>query len=79
MFALGRKFRLCRDSIKAIDDKFGLKSTSLNRDRVQNEVERRLQRLAEWNYNKHADTTGKTNSSMNAQTAEHCRKMAMSA
>jgi len=79
MFALGRKFRLCRDSIKAIDDKFGLKSTSLDRDRVQNEVERRLQRLAEWNYNKHADTTGKTNSSMNAQTAEHCRKMAMSA
>ncbi len=79
MFQLGRKFRLCRDSIEAIDDKFGLKSTSLNRDRVQNEVERRLQRLAEWNYNQHADTTGKTNSSMNVQTAEHCKKMAMSA
>jgi len=79
MFALGRKFRLCRDSIKAIDDKFGLKSTSLNRDRVQNEVERRLQRLAEWNYNQHADTTGKTNSAMNVLSAEHCKKMAMSA
>jgi hypothetical protein len=79
MFALGRKFRLCRDAINSLDDKFGLKDTSLKRERVQAEIERRMQRLAEWNFKQHADTSGKTNSSMNKATADHCKKMAMSA
>ena len=51
MMQLGRKARILRDAITSIDDKFGLRSTSLDRDRVQTEVERRLQRLAEWNFN----------------------------
>ena len=79
MFNLGRKFRLCRDAINSLDDKFGLKDTSLKRERVQAEIERRMQRLAEWNFKQHADTSGKTNSSMNKATADHCKKMAMSA
>lgn len=72
MMQLGRKARMLRDAIDAIDDKFGLKSTSLDRDRVQNEVERRLQRLAEWNFRKHADQSGKVANTYNAQTVQHC-------
>ena len=58
-----------------IDDKFGLKSTELERFRVQNEVERRLQRLAEWNFKEYANTSGKTANNMNEQTLEHCSTM----
>ena len=72
MMQLGRKARMLRDAIAAIDDKFGLKSTSLDRDRVQTEVERRLQRLAEWNFNQHADKSGKTASAMNKASIQHC-------
>ena len=72
MMQLGRKARMLRDAIAAIDDKFGLKSTSLDRDRVQNEVERRLQRLAEWNFRKHADQSGKIANTYNARTVQHC-------
>jgi hypothetical protein len=72
MMQLGRKARMLRDAIAAIDDKFGLKSTSLDRERVQNEVERRLQRLAEWNFRKHADQSGKVANTYNAQTVQHC-------
>jgi len=72
MMQLGRKARILRDAINSIDDKFGLKSTSLDRDRVQTEVERRLQRLAEWTFNQHADKSGKTASAMNKASIQHC-------
>ena len=45
-----------------MDDKFGLKAISISRTRVQQEIERRLQRLAEWNYNQHADKSGAVSS-----------------
>jgi len=72
MMQLGRKARMLRDAIAAIDDKFGLKSTSLDRDRVQNEVERRLQRLSEWNFRQHADQSGKVANTLNNASVQHC-------
>ena len=63
---------MLRDAVNAIDDKFGLKSTSLDRERVQNEVERRVQRLAEWNFNQHADKAGKVANEYNAASVQHC-------
>ena len=75
MMQLGRKARLLRDAIKRLDNKFGLKSTSLDRKRVQTEVERRLQRLAEWNFSQHADTSGKLASTMNKATVDHCESI----
>ena len=73
LMAIARKSRLIRDAVTQIDEQFGLKSTSLDRGRVIAAVERRQQRLAQWNYDKHADTTGKVASSMNQATAEHCQ------
>ena len=75
MMQLGRKARLLRDAIAALDNRFGLKSTSLDRDRVQTEVERRLQRLAEWNFAQHADSSGKVASTMNKATVDHCENV----
>lgn len=65
MIALGRKARMLSGFCAKMDDKFGLKSTSLDSFRVQGEVERRLQRLAEWNFNQHANTSGKTANTLN--------------
>tara|TARA_R100000734_G_C3307366_1_gene97947 strand:+ start:411 stop:1148 length:738 start_codon:yes stop_codon:yes gene_type:complete len=76
MAQLGRKARLLSQAVSAMDNKFGLSSTSLNRDRVQTEVERRLQRLAEWNFNKHANTTGKVVRELNAQAVDHMNSIA---
>ena len=75
MMQLGRKARMLRDAIAAIDDKFGLKSTSLDRDRVQNEVERRLQRLSEWNFRQHADSSGKVANTYNNASIQHCESV----
>ena len=75
MMQLGRKARLLRDAIKRLDNKFGLKSTSLDRKRVQTEVDRRLQRLAELNFSQHADTSGKVASTMNKATVDHCESI----
>ena len=72
MLQLGRKARMLSAVCEQMDDKFGLKSTELERFRVQNEVERRLQRLAEWNYDKHADSSGKVANEMNSASIEHC-------
>ena len=72
MLQLGRKARLLSAVCELMDDKVGLKSTSLERFRVLNEVERRLQRLAEWNFKNHADSSGKVASNMNTATLEHC-------
>jgi len=75
LMAIARKARLIRDVVKAIDEQFGLNSTSLDTGRVRAAVERRQQRLAEWNYNKHANTTGKVSSNMNQATVEHCESI----
>ena len=76
MAQLGRKARLLSQAISSMDDKFGLSNTSLKRDRVQAEVERRLRRLAEWNFNKYANSSGKVARELNAQTVEHMNTIA---
>jgi len=75
LMAVARKARLIRDAVNTIDEQFGLNSTSLDRVRVQAAVERRQQRLAEWNFNKHADKTGQVSSRMNQATVEHCESI----
>lgn len=75
MFQLGRKARMCREVLAKVDDKFGLNDTKINDFRVQNEVERRLQRLAEWNYNKQADRSGKVAMDLNKGTHEHVKSI----
>ena len=75
MFQLGRKARMCREVLAKVDDKFGLNDTKINDSRVQNEVERRLQRLAEWNYNKQADRSGKVAMDLNKGTHEHVKSI----
>jgi len=62
MIHLGRKARMLSAFLAKMDDKFGLKDISIARFRIKQEVERRLQRLAEWNYNNHADKSGKVTS-----------------
>ena len=76
MIQLVRKARLLSQAISSMDDKFGLSNTSLKRDRVQAEVERRLQRLAEWNFNKYANSSGKVARELNTQTVEHMNTIA---
>ena len=75
LMAVARKARLIRDAVDTIDEQFGLSSTKLERFRVLAAVERRQQRLAEWNYNKHADKTGQVSSRMNQATVEHCESI----
>ena len=70
MVQLGRKARMLTAFLNKMDDKFGLKDTEIQRFRVQQEIERRLQRLAEWNYNQHADKSGAvTSKTITNQTA----------
>jgi len=70
MVQLGRKARMLSAFLNKMDDKFGLKDVEINRFRVQQAVENRLQRLAEWNYNQHADKSGKiTSKSITNETA----------
>ena len=61
MFDLGRKARLLTDALKAVDQEFGnLKNVAIQKDRVEAQVMDRQQRLAEYNFKKQADTSGKT-------------------
>ena len=70
MVLLGRKARMLSAFLNKMDDKFGLKDVEISRFRVQQAVENRLQRLAEWNYNQHADKSGKiTSKSITNETA----------
>tara|TARA_R110002020_G_scaffold45642_3_gene130430 strand:- start:3422 stop:4219 length:798 start_codon:yes stop_codon:yes gene_type:complete len=79
MWALGRKARMIRDAILAIDNLFGIGDLGIQAMRVQTEVERRQQRMAEWNYNKLADSSGKVASDLNGATVEHAKQMFASA
>jgi len=79
MFDLGRKSRLLSAVVNNIDNDFGLKDVKLNIDRVMTEVERRQQRLAEWNYNQSADASRKVSESLNTATIAHCQNVFASA
>ena len=76
MFDLGRKARMMSMALKALDHSgHGLKEVSIQRNRVQSAVEQRMQRLAEWNFNRHADMSGKTAQTRNErdQTSPHAK------
>ena len=75
MFGLGRKARMLSAVTAQVDDKFGLSNLSLSAIRVQTEVERRQQRLAEWNYNNCVDMSVKVASDLNKATVEHTQSV----
>ena len=75
MFQLGRKARMLSAVVDLVDTRFGLNKTSLDSNRVQNEIERRLQRLAEWNFNNVVDQSLKVAMDLNRQTKEHTQNV----
>ena len=76
MFDLGRKARLLTDALKAVDQEFGnLKNVAIQKDRVEAQVMDRQQRLAEYNFKKQADTSGKTIRKLNAETVAHMQSI----
>ena len=75
MFQLGRKARMLSAVIDQIDTRFGLNKTNLDSNRVQNEIERRLQRLAEWNFNNVVDQSLKVAMDLNRKTKEHTQNV----
>jgi|TARA_R110000772_G_scaffold191517_2_gene302471 hypothetical protein len=79
MFDLGRKARLLSAVVDTIDNAFGLKDVKLNVGRVLTEVERRQQRLAEWNYKNSADASRKVSENLNTETIAHCQNVFASA
>jgi hypothetical protein len=75
MVGLGRKARILSSALTAIDHAFGLKNTAIDRFRVQNAIKDRLQRLAEWNFNQHADSSGKVKKTLNVETNAHMKSI----
>ena len=79
MWSLGRKARLIRDAILEVDALFGIGDLGVQPMRVQTEVERRQQRMAEWNYKNLADSSGKVANDLNGATLEHAKQVFASA
>jgi hypothetical protein len=79
MFGLGRKARMLSAVVGLIGDSFGLHDLSLKDVRVRNEIERRQQRLAEWNFKQHADSSVKVATELNQATKQHTTNMFASA
>jgi hypothetical protein len=75
MWSLGRKARLIRDAILEVDALFGIGDLGVQPMRVQTEVERRQQRMAEWNYKNLADSSGKVANDLNGATLEHAKQV----
>ena len=75
MFNLGRKARMLSAVVADVGESFGLSDLSLKTSRVQTEVERRQQRLAEWNYRQHADNSVYVANTLNQATANHTQDM----
>lgn len=75
MFGLGRKARMLSAAVEMIGEDFGLSDTALNHKRVQTEVERRQQRLAEWNYKNAVNVSHKVASDLNRATVEHTKSV----
>ena len=66
---------MIRDAIKSIDNLFGIGDLGVQAMRVQTEVKRRQQRMAEWNYNNLADASVKVASELNGATLEHAKQV----
>ena len=75
MFGLGRKARMLSAVVGVVGNSFGLQDLSLKDVRDRNEIERRQQRLAEWNFKSHADSSVKVMTSLNNATLEHTQSV----
>jgi len=75
MIGLGRKARMLRDVVAKVDNRFGLNKTALETKRVRTEVERRLQRLADWNYTNVVDQSLKVAIDMNVKSKDHTKSI----
>ncbi len=75
MWALGRKARMIRDAILAVDNLFGIGDLGIQPMRVQTEVERRQQRMAQWSFDNLADNSNKVASELNTATVEHAKQV----
>ena len=75
MFGLGRKARMLSTVVGLIGDNFGLQDLGLKDIRVQNEIERRQQRLAEWNFKNQADSSVRVSTELNNATKEHTKSV----
>lgn len=72
---LGRKARLLSAALDNLGHDFGLKDTEIKRFRVEKQVQDRLQRLAEYNYNMHADASGKVKQELNTESTAHMKSV----
>tara|TARA_E500000305_G_C4013213_1_gene233979 strand:+ start:624 stop:1403 length:780 start_codon:yes stop_codon:yes gene_type:complete len=75
MFGLGRKARMLSAVVGLVGENFGLQDLGLKDARVQNEIERRQQRLAEWNFKQHADSSVRVSTELNNATKEHTKNV----
>ena len=75
MFGLGRKARMLSAVVGLVGENFGLQDLGLKDVRVQNEIERRQQRLAEWNFKQHADSSVRVATELNNATKEHTKNV----
>ena len=75
MFGLGRKARMLSAVVGLIGDQFGLHDLALKDARVMNEIERRQQRLAEWNFKQHADSSVRVATELNNATKQHTKNV----
>ena len=72
---LGLKARLLSAALDNLGHDFGLKDTEIKRFRVEKQVQDRLQRLAEYNYNMHADASGKVKQDLNTESTAHMKSV----
>ena len=75
MFGLGRKARMLSAVVGLVGDQFGLHDLSLKDARVMNEIERRQQRLAEWNFKQHAASSVRVATELNNATKQHTKNV----
>jgi len=64
-YGLGRKARLVRDVLNTLSDEFKLKNAVITPKNVRAAVQRGLQGLAQWTFDKHADSSGRVSTKLN--------------
>jgi hypothetical protein len=64
-FGMGRKARLVRDVLNTLSDEFKLKNAMITPKNVRAAVQRHLQGLAQWTFDKHADSSGRVSTKLN--------------
>ena len=70
-FGIGRKARLVRDVLAILSDEFKLKNAVITPANVRSAVQRHLQGLATWTFNKHADSSARVSGKLNEANAEY--------